>query len=228
VFERRLQHHGTEAHAFRTYELQRNQEAYLDALGAERNSRGRVPRGTSVRRFEAADIEALMDAVNEVRLGVGSSKPAAFFERAVIDARRDAGAPLGPVQGGDGHLVQGPVGLPSAAGVARPTQASHCTCVKSQRPTGRRTRGRPNDSTKASPCAAARASRRSFAEGTLDFTQTGNWTVGTPRASSSSSASYSMPNLVKIAQELPKTAWKRLIRPPKYEVATQERARPRT
>jgi len=35
-----------------------------------------------------------------------------------------------------------------------------------------------------------------------------------------------MPNLVKIADGLPKTAWKRLIRPPKYEVATSRRARP--
>ena len=35
-----------------------------------------------------------------------------------------------------------------------------------------------------------------------------------------------MPNLVKIADGLPKTAWKRLIRPPKYEVATSPRARP--
>ena len=35
-----------------------------------------------------------------------------------------------------------------------------------------------------------------------------------------------MANLVKIANELPKTAWKPLIRGPKYPVRTQERARP--
>jgi len=35
-----------------------------------------------------------------------------------------------------------------------------------------------------------------------------------------------MPNLVKIANNLPQTAWKRLVRPAKYEVATQVRWRP--
>jgi hypothetical protein len=35
-----------------------------------------------------------------------------------------------------------------------------------------------------------------------------------------------MPNLERIAEELPKTAWKKLVRPPKYEVQTQPRQRP--
>jgi len=35
-----------------------------------------------------------------------------------------------------------------------------------------------------------------------------------------------MPNLVQIANELPESAWKRLVRRPKYEVATEERSRP--
>jgi len=34
------------------------------------------------------------------------------------------------------------------------------------------------------------------------------------------------PNLVALADELPKTAWKRLVRRAKYEVRTRERARP--
>ena len=66
-------------------ELQRNQEAYLDALGTQR-----IPdpttEGDFCRRFKRADIEALMAAINEVRLGVWKLQPPAFFERAVIDA----------------------------------------------------------------------------------------------------------------------------------------------
>jgi len=35
-----------------------------------------------------------------------------------------------------------------------------------------------------------------------------------------------MPNLVAMGNALPESAWKRLVRRPKYEVATEERARP--
>ena len=66
-------------------ELQRNHEAYLDALGARR-----IPdpttEGDFCRRFQVPHIETLMDAINEVRLGVWGRQPAEFFERAVIDA----------------------------------------------------------------------------------------------------------------------------------------------
>jgi len=50
-------------------ELRRNDEGYLDALGAER-----IPdpttEGDFCRRFEAADVETLMDAIHETRIGV--------------------------------------------------------------------------------------------------------------------------------------------------------------
>jgi hypothetical protein len=35
-----------------------------------------------------------------------------------------------------------------------------------------------------------------------------------------------MPNLIALAQDLPPAAWKRLIRPAKYEVSTPPRQRP--
>ena len=63
----------------------RTDEAYLDALGAQR-----VPDPTTAgdfcRRFAPADIERLMDAINAVRLGVWKLQPPAFFTEAVIDA----------------------------------------------------------------------------------------------------------------------------------------------
>jgi len=66
-------------------ELLRNQEAYLDALGAQR-----IPdpttEGDFCRRFKVPHIETLMDAINEVRLGVWKLQPPEFFEQAVIDA----------------------------------------------------------------------------------------------------------------------------------------------
>lgn len=54
-------------------ELLRNNEVYLDGLGAQR-----IPdptrAGDFCRRFSEADIEGLMEAINEARLGCGRSK----------------------------------------------------------------------------------------------------------------------------------------------------------
>ena len=59
-------------------ERRRNDEVYLDALGAER-----IPDCTTAgdfcRRFDAADVDVLMDAINEMRSRTWKRQPAAFF-----------------------------------------------------------------------------------------------------------------------------------------------------
>jgi hypothetical protein len=66
-------------------ELRRQDEVYLDALGAQR-----IPDPTTAgdfcRRFDEADIEALQAAINETRVRVWRAQPAEFFDEAVIDA----------------------------------------------------------------------------------------------------------------------------------------------
>jgi hypothetical protein len=66
-------------------EVRRNDEVYLDALGAQR-----IPDPTTAgdfcRRFTEADIERLMETFNETRLRVWKEQPADFFEEAFIDA----------------------------------------------------------------------------------------------------------------------------------------------
>ena len=66
-------------------ELLRNNEAYLNAMGAQR-----IPDPTTAgdfcRRFSAADIEKLMDVINETRLQIWNEQPDSFFDEAVIDA----------------------------------------------------------------------------------------------------------------------------------------------
>ena len=65
-------------------ELLRNNENYLDGLGAQR-----IPDPTTAgdfcRRFKAEDVEALMEAVNASRLRVWAEQPEEFFEQATID-----------------------------------------------------------------------------------------------------------------------------------------------
>jgi hypothetical protein len=66
-------------------EVRRNDEVYLDALGAER-----IPDPTTAgdfcRRFTEDDVERLMDTVNEARLRVWKQQPEDFFEEAFLDA----------------------------------------------------------------------------------------------------------------------------------------------
>ena len=65
-------------------ELWRNDEVYLDALGAQR-----IPDPTTAgdfcRRFEEIDVEILMNTINSVRVKVWQQQPASFLEEAVIE-----------------------------------------------------------------------------------------------------------------------------------------------
>lgn len=67
-------------------ELLRNDENYLDMLGARR-----IPDPTTAgdfcRRFESAEmIDQLQDAINEARIRVWEQQPDDFFDHAIIDA----------------------------------------------------------------------------------------------------------------------------------------------
>ena len=66
-------------------ELRRNDEVFLDALGAERTP-DCTTAGDFCRRFQPQHVETLMDAINATRLKVWARQPASFFEEAVIEA----------------------------------------------------------------------------------------------------------------------------------------------
>ena len=67
-------------------ELRRNDVAFLDALGA-RTIPDPTTAGDFCRRFGPQDVHVLMDAVNDVRVGVWQQQAPAFFEGpARIDA----------------------------------------------------------------------------------------------------------------------------------------------
>lgn len=73
-------------HVLDDIEVRRNDTAFLDALGA-RTIPDPTTAGDFCRRFEIAQIQTLMDIVNDVRVGVWRRQPASFFEQtARIDA----------------------------------------------------------------------------------------------------------------------------------------------
>jgi hypothetical protein len=66
-------------------ERRRNDEVYLNALGAER-----IPDPTTAgdfcRRFSESDVMTLMDVINQARLRVWAQQPPEFFEEATLEA----------------------------------------------------------------------------------------------------------------------------------------------
>jgi hypothetical protein len=204
-------------------ELRRNDEVYLDALGAQR-----IPDPTTAgdfcRRFEVWDIQLLMRAINDVRVGVWQQQPKAFFERAIIDA--------------DGTLVRTLGECKQGMDISYDGQWGYQTLVVSLANTGEplyvvnRSGNRPSHEGAAGYYdQAIRLCRKAGFEqvllrGDTDFTQTrelDRWDTDGVQFIFGIDA---MPNLVAIAENLPKTAWNRLDRPAKYEVKTQTRERP--
>src|SRR5271155_1423481 len=65
-------------------ELRRNDEVYLNALGAQR-----IPDPTTAgdfcRRFRVSDVITLMDAINQSRRRVWAQQPPEFFAEAILD-----------------------------------------------------------------------------------------------------------------------------------------------
>ena len=66
-------------------ELLRNDEVYLDALGAQR-----IPDPTTAgdfcRRFTANDVETLQQTINDIRIKLWQQQPDSFFDEAIIEA----------------------------------------------------------------------------------------------------------------------------------------------
>ncbi len=201
----------------------RTDEAYLDALGAQR-----VPDPTTAgdfcRRFAPADIERLMDAINAVRLGVWKLQPPAFFAEAVIDADGTLATTCGECKEGMDISFKGQWGyhplVVSLANTAEPLYLVN------------RSGNRPSHEGAAAYLdrAIALCRRAGFKEvllrGDTDFTQTGDLDRWDGQGVRFLFGIDAMANLVKIADDLPESSWKPLVRPPKYVVRTETRARP--
>lgn len=80
-------------------ELRRNDEAYLDGLGAQRLP-DPTTAGDFMRRFSPADTLALMDAINAARQRVWQLQPEGFLDEAVIDVDGSLAPTLGECKEG--------------------------------------------------------------------------------------------------------------------------------
>ena len=204
-------------------ELLRNDEAYLDALGARR-----IPDPTTAgdfcRRFDRGDIDLLQEVFNATRRKVWRQQPDAFFEEAILEADGTMVETTGECKQGMDINYQGQWGyhalVLSLANTAEPLYVVN------------RSGNRPSHEQAAAyfdrAIALCRAAgfRKILLRGDTDFTQSEKLDAWDDDGVRFIFGIDAMPNLYEIAEKLPKSAWKELQRPPKYEVQTQPRQRP--
>ncbi len=204
-------------------ELRRNDEVYLDALGAQR-----IPDPTTAgdfcRRFSESDIQALMNAINDVRLKVWQQQPTSFFDEAIIDADGTSTPTTGECKAGMGISYKSEWGYhPLIVSLANTGEPLFIMNRPGNRPSHE---GAAWYLDRAGALCEKAGFKKILFRGDTDFTQTrrlDRWDAAGYRFIFGIDA---MKNLVDIAENLKNTAWKQLHRPPKYEVRTQPRARP--
>jgi hypothetical protein len=204
-------------------ELLRNDEVYLDALGAQR-----IPDPTTAgdfcRRFRWYHVEWLMQAINEARLRVWGQQPDAFFEEAVIEADGTLVETTGECKQGMDLSHKGVWGFhPLVVSLANTQEPLYVVNRSGNRPSHE---GAAERFDQAIALCRRAGFRQITLRGDTDFSQTEHldgWNAEGVRFVFGIDA---MPNLVNRAEILPKGAWKRLRRSPKYTVETQPRQRP--
>lgn len=204
-------------------ELLRKDEAYLDALGARR-----IPDPTTAgdfcRRFEADDIDRLQEVFNEIRLKVWRQQPEAFFEEAILEADGTMVETTGECKQGMDINYKGQWGYhPLVLSLANTGEPLYVVNRSGNRPSHEQAAAYFD---RAIVLSRRAGFRRILLRGDTDFSQTEHldrWDGDGVRFVFGIDAT---PALYEIAEKLPKSAWKELKRPPKYEVQTRPRQRP--
>ena len=201
----------------------RNDEAYLDALGAVR-----IPDPTTAgdfcRRFDTDQIQQLQDAFNQARVKVWKQQPPLFFKQAIIDGDGTIAPTTGECKQGMDISYKGLWGYhPLVISLAN-TQEPLFVVNRS---------GNQTSSSGAAEYfnqAALLCQQAGFGSirfrGDTDFSQTAYLDDWDSRNYLFNFGIAAMPNLVAIAETLPATAWEPLERKPKYTVKTQTREKP--
>jgi hypothetical protein len=204
-------------------ERRRQDEVYLDALGAQR-----IPDPTTAgdfcRRFDEPAIEALQCAINETRVGVWRAQPPAFFDEAIIDADGTLAETTGQCKQGMDISYEGVWGYhPLVVSLANTQEPLYLVNRSGNRPSSEGAAARFDQA--AALCRQAGFRRVTF-RGDTDFSQTEHldrWDTAGVRFIFGYDARA---NLIGQADTLPARTWTRLARPPRYEVQTAPRQRP--
>ena len=202
-------------------EIRRNDEVYLDALGAER-----IPDPTTAgdfcRRFDEDDVLQLMEIFNQSRLRVWKQQPEAFFDEAFIDADGTLAPTDGWCKQGVDIAYDGTWGYhPLVVSLANTAEPLYLVNRSGNRPSHEHAHVYLDRA--AELCRQAGFRKITF-RGDTDFSQTkylDQWDQEGHRFLFGIAA---MPNLVALAEGLSPEDYVELERPPRYSIKTVPRA----
>lgn len=205
-------------------ELRRNDAVFLDALGTRR-SPDPTTAGDFCRRFAESDIRALLDAVNDTRLKVWAQQPPAFFDQAILDTDGVLVETSGQCKQGMDIAYDGTWGYhPLVVSLANTGEVLSLLNRSGNRPSHE---GAAAEIDRALDLCFHAGFGRALLRGDTDFSQTNHLDRWHDTGRIHFVFGFdARPNLLRIAEDLPATAWKKLNRPPRYQVRTQPRHKP--
>jgi hypothetical protein len=205
-------------------ELRRQDEVFLDALGARR-----IPDPTTAgdfcRRFHAHHVHTLIDICNEVRQRIWSRQPASFFEQAQVDMDGVLVPTDGECKAGVDLAYNGTWGYhPLVVSLANTGEVLSVLNRPGNRPSHE---GAAAEVDRALRVCLEGGFRRVLLRGDTDFSQTKHL----DRWSTDARVQFifGLDNTAArhyLADELAAARWQRLERRPRYQVKTQTRQRP--
>jgi hypothetical protein len=204
-------------------ELRRNDEVFLDALGARR-----IPDPTTAgdfcRRFGPEDVNILQDVLNDVRKKAWAGQPHEFFAQARIDADGTLVGTTGECKHGMDISYKGVWGYHAlVVSLANTGEVLSLLNRSGNRPSHE---GAAAEIDRAIRVCRDGGFRQILVRGDTDFTQTRHldrWNDDGVRFIFGYDATAP---LHVVADDLPATAWQTLTRPPRYQVQTEPRRRP--
>jgi len=201
----------------------RNDEVYLDAVGADR-----IPDPTTAgdfcRRFLTEHVEKLQDVINEARLKAWKPQEPEFFAEAIIDADGTIAGTTGECKEGMDLSYKGIWGYHPLVISLSNTGEPLYLFNRSGNSTSSKKASYYLD--KAADLCRMGGFKKIRFRGDTDFSQTKYLDGWDDEGITFVFGINAMPNLVEIAENLPETAYTDLIRPPMYVIKTEPRSKP--
>lgn len=204
-------------------ELRRNDESFLDALGARR-----IPDPTTAgdfcRRFDRSSIVTLLDIIDETRLQAWARQPASFFTQAIIDMDGTLVSTDGKCKGDMDIAYNGVWGYhPLVLSLANTNEVLSVVNRSGNRPSHE---GAAEHVDRAVKVCLGAGFRRVLLRGDTDFSQTAHLDRWDDDTRVQFIFGYNATaNLNGLADDVPERVWQPLQRPARYEVKTKPRQR---